>query len=59
MIDSDGHVRAGYDATGGSLVLIRPDGYLGLVTNPGTAERINDYGTAPHGSPATRAAPAP
>ncbi|HEY3751478.1 MAG TPA: FAD-dependent monooxygenase, partial [Pseudonocardiaceae bacterium] len=49
VVDSDGHVRAGYDAAGGTLMLIRPDGYLGLVAD--RAEQIAEYWTALHGVP--------
>ena len=31
VVDVDGHARAGYGATDGTLVLVRPDGYVGLV----------------------------
>jgi 2-polyprenyl-6-methoxyphenol hydroxylase-like FAD-dependent oxidoreductase len=47
VIDSDGHARTGYHATDGTLILIRPDGYLGLVT--GTGERIAEYLSTLHG----------
>jgi hypothetical protein len=52
VVDVDGHARAGYDAADGTLVLVRPDGYVGLVTSPGTAERVTDYWTSLHGTPA-------
>ncbi|WP_052372258.1 FAD-dependent monooxygenase [Amycolatopsis taiwanensis] len=54
VVDSDGHIRAGYDAAEGTLMLVRPDGYLGLVTSRG-AERLTEYWNALHGSrmPAT------
>ncbi|NUT46034.1 MAG: hypothetical protein HOV94_01765 [Saccharothrix sp.] len=42
----DGHAWAGYGATDGMLALVRPDGYVGLVT--GTAERVGEYLTAWH-----------
>lgn len=50
VIDGGGHARAGYDAAGATLVLVRPDGYVGLVT--GTVERVTEYWTALHGPPA-------
>jgi 2-polyprenyl-6-methoxyphenol hydroxylase-like FAD-dependent oxidoreductase len=53
VVDGDGHVRAGYDAADDTLVLVRPDGYIGLVTSPGTVERVAEYWTALHGVPAT------
>jgi 2-polyprenyl-6-methoxyphenol hydroxylase-like FAD-dependent oxidoreductase len=41
VVDVEGHVRAGYDVADGMLVLVRPDGYVGLVT--GSAERVGEY----------------
>ena len=32
LVDAEGHARRGYDIEGNALVLVRPDGYLGLVT---------------------------
>jgi hypothetical protein len=49
VIDSHGHVRAGYDAADDTLVLVRPDGYVGLMTHPCSIERIDEYWTALHG----------
>lgn len=40
----------GYDATDGMLVLVRPDGYVGMVTD--AAERVEEYWTSPHRGPA-------
>ncbi|GIH19700.1 FAD-dependent monooxygenase [Rugosimonospora africana] len=51
VVDSDGHARAGYDLTGDALVLIRPDGYVGLVASPGSIERVTEYWAALHGAP--------
>ena len=45
LIDSLGHVRDGYVATDGTMMLVRPDGYVGLVADPGTIERIDEYWT--------------
>ncbi|GAA1975112.1 FAD-dependent monooxygenase [Amycolatopsis minnesotensis] len=47
LLDHDGHLRAGYDAADGTVVLIRPDGYLGLVTCD--TEDVLEYWTALHG----------
>lgn len=47
VIDSDGHAGTGYGAADGTLVLIRPDGYVGLVAD--TAEQVVDYWTTLHG----------
>ncbi|MEU3274825.1 FAD-dependent monooxygenase [Saccharomonospora sp. NPDC006951] len=49
LVDSEGHARTGYDATDGTMVLIRPDGYLGLVTDNGDIERVIEYWTALRG----------
>jgi 2-polyprenyl-6-methoxyphenol hydroxylase-like FAD-dependent oxidoreductase len=53
LVDNDGHIRTGYDANDDTLVLIRPDGYLGLVTDPRAIERVTDYWGALHGAPVT------
>jgi 2-polyprenyl-6-methoxyphenol hydroxylase-like FAD-dependent oxidoreductase len=50
LIDRDGHARDAYDMADGTLVLVRPDGYVGLVTSD--AERVAEYWTALHGTPA-------
>jgi len=47
VVDTDGHARAGYDVADGTLVLVRPDGYVGLVTED--ASRVTEYWTALHG----------
>jgi hypothetical protein len=36
-------VRDAYDASVGTLMLVRPDGYVGLATNLGTIERVTEY----------------
>jgi 2-polyprenyl-6-methoxyphenol hydroxylase-like FAD-dependent oxidoreductase len=59
VIDSDGRVRTGYDLADGTLALVRPDGYLGLVTGPGGVERVDGYWAALHGTSAPGAAPGP
>jgi len=33
IVDSGWHARHGYDVRGDSMVLIRPDGYIGLITD--------------------------
>ncbi|SNT65796.1 2-polyprenyl-6-methoxyphenol hydroxylase [Asanoa hainanensis] len=48
VADTDGDAWANYDVTDGTLVLVRPDGYVGLVTT--SAERITEYWTALHGA---------
>jgi len=49
VIDSQGDVRAEYGAADATLMLVRPDGYLGLVAEPGTIEQFDAYWTALHG----------
>ncbi|ATB43315.1 putative monooxygenase [Cystobacter fuscus] len=43
LVDTHGHARRGYDLEGPALVLVRPDGYLGLVTPGLGTERVEDY----------------
>lgn len=45
-------MHAGYDAADGTLMLIRPDGYVALVTDGGV-ERVAEYWTSLHGVPAS------
>jgi hypothetical protein len=56
VVDSRGHARAGYDLTGDALVLVSPDGYLGLVASPGSIERVIEYWTTLHGAPSRETA---
>jgi 2-polyprenyl-6-methoxyphenol hydroxylase-like FAD-dependent oxidoreductase len=49
VVDHDGHVRAAYGAADGTLMLIRPDGYVALVTDD--VERVTEYWTMLHGLP--------
>jgi 2-polyprenyl-6-methoxyphenol hydroxylase-like FAD-dependent oxidoreductase len=48
--DVDGEARAGYDVAEGTLVLVRPDGYVGLVT--GDVDQVREYWNVLHGTPA-------
>lgn len=45
LVDSDGHIRAGFGIDGPSLVLVRPDGYIGLMADgcDGAPGRLGDY----------------
>jgi 2-polyprenyl-6-methoxyphenol hydroxylase-like FAD-dependent oxidoreductase len=43
LVDHDGHVHAAYGVRADTLILIRPDGYLGLVVSPGTAREVDQY----------------
>lgn len=49
VVDDAGHVRAAYDVADGTLVLVRPDGYVGLIT--ADADALTSYWTALHGTP--------
>jgi len=53
VVDVDGHVRTGYDVPAGTMVLVRPDGYVGLVADSGGIERVTEYWTALHGTTVT------
>jgi hypothetical protein len=33
LFDTEGHAHRAYDAKDGMLVLVRPDGYIGLIAN--------------------------
>ncbi|MEO8814809.1 MAG: FAD-dependent oxidoreductase [Mycobacterium sp.] len=43
LIDTDGAVRRGYGVTGAGLLLIRPDGYVGVTAAPADAAAVSDY----------------
>lgn len=43
LLDSAGHLSRAYGATTRSLVLIRPDGYIGLISDKGKVSEISDY----------------
>jgi len=42
-LDHEGHAERGYDISSDTLLLIRPDGYVGLVTNDKAAAPITSY----------------
>lgn len=48
VVDRDGHVRAAYDMADGTVVLVRPDGYVGLVT--GDVAGVREYWTTRGGA---------
>ncbi|MEV4539829.1 FAD-dependent monooxygenase [Asanoa sp. NPDC049518] len=48
VVDAEGHARSCYDVTDGTLVLVRPDGYVGLMTH--CPERLTEYWTTLHGA---------
>jgi 2-polyprenyl-6-methoxyphenol hydroxylase-like FAD-dependent oxidoreductase len=43
LIDRHGHARSAYDVAGEALVLVRPDGYVGLFARPGTIDQLDEY----------------
>ena len=43
VIDADGHAYRAYDVQAGTVVLVRPDGYIGLIADAESAGRVADY----------------
>ena len=43
LVDADGHIRDGYDLTPGTWILVRPDGYVGLMADEGDEAAIERY----------------
>ena len=43
LADSAGHLARAYGATERTLVLIRPDGYVGLISDAGDASAVSGY----------------
>ncbi len=43
LADSAGHLARAYEATERTLVLIRPDGYVGLISDAGDLSALSDY----------------
>ncbi|MFY0565596.1 FAD-dependent oxidoreductase [Archangium lansingense] len=43
LVDTHGHARTGYALAGDALVLVRPDGYIGLVTPHLSADAVERY----------------
>ncbi|PTL77683.1 FAD-dependent oxidoreductase [Vitiosangium sp. GDMCC 1.1324] len=43
LVDTHGHARTGYDLEGNALVLVRPDGYIGLITTHPSADSVLEY----------------
>jgi 2-polyprenyl-6-methoxyphenol hydroxylase-like FAD-dependent oxidoreductase len=46
LADTGGHLAAAYDPAGQTLVLIRPDGYVALISDAGNLAAVSDYLTA-------------
>ena len=43
VADPEGHLARAYGATARTLVLIRPDGYVGVVSDAGDVSAVSDY----------------
>ena len=43
LIDTHGHARTGYGLTSDALVLVRPDGYIGLITPELSVSAVERY----------------
>jgi 2-polyprenyl-6-methoxyphenol hydroxylase-like FAD-dependent oxidoreductase len=43
VADTEGHLARAYGATDRTLVLIRPDGYVGLISDTRDASAVSDY----------------
>ncbi len=43
IADTDGLLASAYGAADRTLVLIRPDGYIGLVSDAGDVSAVSDY----------------
>lgn len=43
LADTEGQLARAYGATDGTLVLIRPDGYVAMISDAGDVSAIADY----------------
>jgi len=43
LVDVDWHAHAAYEVDGDALVLVRPDGYVGLSARAGTLGQLEHY----------------
>jgi 2-polyprenyl-6-methoxyphenol hydroxylase-like FAD-dependent oxidoreductase len=43
LFDTEGHARRAYDAKDGTLILIRPDGYVGFIANDDSLSGVEAY----------------
>jgi hypothetical protein len=49
LFDTEGHTHRAYDAKDGTLVLIRPDGYVGFIAKDNSLSGVEAYlGTCLH-----------
>jgi hypothetical protein len=46
IADTEGHLASAYGAADRTLVLIRPDGYIALISDAGDVSAVSDYLTA-------------
>jgi 2-polyprenyl-6-methoxyphenol hydroxylase-like FAD-dependent oxidoreductase len=49
LVDTHGHAYLSYDIGADTLVLVRPDGYIGLIAQRSSAEYVYDYLSAVSG----------
>lgn len=43
IVDGEGHLASAYGVTNRALVLIRPDGYIGLISDAGNFTAVREY----------------
>ncbi|CCH19731.1 hypothetical protein [Micromonospora lupini] len=43
IADTEGHLAGAYDAADHTLVLIRPDGYIALISDAGDVSAVSHY----------------
>lgn len=43
VVDTAGHLASAYDAIGDTIVVIRPDGHIGMISDSGDADRVASY----------------
>ena len=43
VADSEGHLASAYGVTDHTLVLIRPDGYVAMISDAGDVSAVSDY----------------
>jgi len=43
IVDTEGHLARAYGATDRTLLLIRPDGYVGLISDVGDVSAVSNY----------------
>ena len=43
LVDRDGHLARAYGATDGTIVLIRPDGYVAVIVDGSGTTEVSDY----------------